>query len=111
MPLIRHELCTTSTSYTCVQLDIKFAPQSDLTIALDEEESLWIEIKAKIRKTNVRGVTFKGYLSVSRTFLAVPVQFNNMWRTTVLGPMLFILYINDFKIPSKLFDFHLFADN
>ena len=67
MPLIRHELCTTSTSYTCVQLDIKFAPKSDLTIALDEEESLWIEIKAKIRKTIVRGVTFKGIWKLSWT--------------------------------------------
>ena len=30
---------------------------------------------------------------------------------SVLGPILFLLYINDFLKCSKLFDFHLFADD
>ena len=30
---------------------------------------------------------------------------------SVLGPILFLLYINDFHKCSKLFDFHLFADD
>ena len=30
---------------------------------------------------------------------------------SVLGPILFLLYINDFHKCSSLFDFHLFADD
>jgi hypothetical protein len=30
---------------------------------------------------------------------------------SVLGPVLFLLYINDFHLSSSLFDFHLFADD
>ena len=29
----------------------------------------------------------------------------------MLGPLLFLLYINDFSNCSKLFDFHIFADD
>ena len=30
---------------------------------------------------------------------------------SVLGPLLFLFYINDFSNCSKLFDFHIFADD
>ena len=30
---------------------------------------------------------------------------------SVLGPLLFLLYMNDFHTSSTLFDFHLFADD
>jgi hypothetical protein len=32
-------------------------------------------------------------------------------KGNVLGPLLFSLYINDFQNCSKIFDFHLFADD
>ena len=32
-------------------------------------------------------------------------------QCSVLGPLLFLLYINDFHCCSELFDFHLFADD
>ena len=32
-------------------------------------------------------------------------------QRSVLGPLLFLLYINDFSDCSKLFDFHIFADD
>ena len=32
-------------------------------------------------------------------------------QRSVLGPLLFLFYINDFSNCSKLFDFHIFADD
>jgi hypothetical protein len=75
----------------------------------------------KLDHYGIRGIAnkwFKSYLNNKRQFVSIG-NINSDTKqiimgvphSSVLGPLLFLLYINDFQNSSSVFEFHLFADD
>jgi hypothetical protein len=75
----------------------------------------------KLEHYGIRGVAkhwFESYLrgryqtvTVNNTKSSTNIISCGVPQGSVLGPILFVLYVNDFHHSSNLFDFHLFADD
>ena len=74
----------------------------------------------KLDHYGVRGLTrswFTSYLSERKQFVSLGISSDvsniscGVEQGLVLGTLLFLLYLNDFHNSSKIFEFHLFADD
>ena len=91
----------------------------DLSKAFDSVNHLIL--LEKLDHYGVRGLTrswFTSYLSERKQFVSLGNINSEVWNIScgvpqgsVLGPLLFLLYLNDFHKSSKILEFHLFADD
>jgi retron-type reverse transcriptase len=75
----------------------------------------------KLEHYGIRGKTkdwFISFLENRKQFVSIGSSVSDelvvpcgVPQGSVLGPLLFLLYMNDFNDSSKVFDFHLFADD
>ena len=78
-------------------------------------------LSAKLERYGIRGLSnewFRSYLTNRLQFISVnnsdsgPLQITcGVLQGSVLGQVLFLIYINNFTNCSSIYDFHLFADD